>query len=81
MTLIRRLKSNTEQVYVFELLSEPNKEGNRDCFGRAKITFKDGEFLGCSIPFRDHWTREHWKIIRQIADEITAIEQEIGFEG
>jgi hypothetical protein len=45
--------------------------------GIITIKFSDGEFERVNYAFRDPYSRDQWKILAEINDEITRIEKEM----
>lgn len=42
--------------------------------GEASIIFENGKFHRCTFPFHAHYTREQWKILALLEQQISALE-------
>jgi hypothetical protein len=41
---------------------------------QATITFEDGRFQKCTFPFAGNYTREQWRMLAELENEICRIE-------
>jgi len=60
--------------YHFEITSDTPKPKYPDTFGKVVIVFENGKFSRCDFPFRGTYTREQWKALAAIEEEIHRIE-------
>ena len=43
--------------------------------GPITIRFKDGEFDGCDFPFSGEYSRNGWRILKDVAEKIIELEE------
>ena len=60
--------------YHFDLASTQTSPKCPDTLGKVVITFENGKFSRCDFPFRGTYTREQWKALAAIEEEIHRIE-------
>lgn len=74
---IKGLKhTDKKELFTYEL-REDIYTGQHENFRNGEtitISFFNGTFDGVSFPFSGHYTRNHWKILRFIEEEITRLE-------
>ena len=60
--------------YHFDLASTQTSPKCPDTLGKVVITFENGKFSRCVFPFTCTYTREQWKALAAIEEEIHRIE-------
>lgn len=71
--IINRTTTRTITEYHFDIIDRET-----GTIEKAHILFQDGKFHRCVVPFHTdytrYYTREQWRILARLEQEITAIE-------
>ena len=64
-----------KDVYQYEINSGGDCDVNEQGF--ITIRFRDGEFDGCDFPFSGEYSRNAWRILKDVAEKITELEEDL----
>ena len=67
--IINRTTTRTITEYHFDIIDRET-----GTIEKAHILFQDGKFHRCVFPFHNYYTREQWRMLARLEQEITAIE-------
>ena len=73
MTISHKSTRNITE-YHFQLSEDSSTPKCPDTLGKVVIIFENGKFYRCVFPFTCTYTREQWKALAAIEEEIHRIE-------